>query len=368
MTIILLGETCGIEFETENITSFQLNKLKDMWNVTHDASIESDAYMLNNGMILKNNNFRNIPTRRVIVGTEIVSNILNSGSEDFKQTIIELTNIIQEAGEPAEGLRSGIHFHFSLPNPNLRILKSILRLGRYFETLFFTIGCMGYEFRGLKNDSIYCRPITFEGPPCVVGSDGRNYQCYNIKDALKAKNIDEFWEIFGDLKNHSGRYNPIRYSWLNIYPLAPWGDYRGTLEFRIFNKTLNPLFIYAAAILCKKFLELALISSYDTLKENSLTRINSIFDKEIKKENIKEHLFTLANMVDMDKDVVQILLNIIDQSEIPYLNSYYVFTHIRPNRYEPYWNRSTFYKPQPIIDRQIRSPQYVDIHILRGEN
>ncbi len=365
MTSIVLGETCGIEYETEEINVNQIQNLRgDGWNLTNDASIESDAFMLNNGLVVRKNNIKNIPTRRITIGTEIVSGILDSGNETFKNIIANLTTEIAKLGENPQGLRSGIHFHFSLSNPSLRILKSILRLGRYFEALFYTIGCMGYEFRGLQNDSIYCRPITFKGPVCIKGADGNFYQCYNITDALKATSIEEFWNIFGDVRQNNGRYNPVRYSWLNLYPLCPFGDYRGTLEFRLFNKTINPLFIYSTAILCKKFLELVLASSFDTLKESALLKTNSIFNTAIDKDHVKTDLLTLVNMTSIEDTVVTTLINIINQSNIPYLPSQYVHTHLR--RYNPFWCDSS-YKPSPVNGREIKSPNFVDIHTLRGE-
>ena len=370
---IELGETCGIEFETENISSFEISgsNVCEIFHATHDASIETDKAKigpltvdlktLKENKILSLLNYNNF-----VIGTELVSGILNSKGGNFLDCIKELTGFLSEYGEELTGKRSGIHFHFSLPYPNLRILKSILRLGKYLEALFFTVGGMGYEFRGLENDFIYCRPITKTGPVCVPSGRTPGYvQCYNIYDVLKSETVAEFWERYGDLNNHRGRYNPIRYSWLNLYPLFPSGDYKGTLEFRVFNKTLNPKFIYASAMLCRAFVNYAVKSSYNSLQENDLLHENSIYNDQLTKQTIINHLINFAQLSDLEEDVVEILLRIIELSKIPIAEKKYVHTHIRRDL-NNYWGNSN-YRPEVINSNLIFRPKYEDIHVLRGE-
>lgn len=366
--IIQLGETCGIEFEVENIQPG--DNISTNFNQTHDASIETDRAVVGNLILLDAKKddpiFKIIPYRTIVTGTELVSKILGSSEPDFLDIIKQVTNVLIENGECPHSERCGIHFHFSLPNPNLRILKSILRLGKYLEALFFTIGCMGYEFRGIKNDSIYCRPITKFGPVCVTNGAGNYVQCYNIYDLLKSTTIDEFWEKYGDLESHTGRYNPVRYSWLNLYQLYPYAESsKGTLEFRIFNKTLNPEFIYGAAMLCKAFTNYAVKSSYNSLDEDDLLHENSIYNEKITKIDILTQLAYFSELSGLSDSVRYILTKIINTSEVPILPKTFVHTHLKRGL-NPYWGNGNYVSQ--VIDRTlIKNPNYVDIHVLRGE-
>lgn len=369
---IAVAETCGIEFEVDNLCNSDFSEFKELstFRLTHDASCETPKNFYSNrdfGIMLDNRSdyiSSTLPVTNSVAGTELVSVVLDSTDESFLEIIKNLTEFLTSSGESPTSERSGIHFHFSLPSPNLRILKSIIRLGRHLESLFFTIGGMGYEFRGAKNDGIYCRPITKWGPPCVPRMSGYS-QVFDVKDLLSVKKSSEFWTRYGELESHGGRYNPVRYTWLNLYPLAPFGEHRGTLEFRLFNKTLNPLFIYAISVLCRKFVEYSIISSFKSLKEESLLQEYSIFDTSITKQNLAKQLVKFSELSRMDEDVVQILMDILDRSPIPNMREGYVMTHIT-RELRHYWVRGSDYNP-PIISREeIRLPDYVDIHLLTG--
>lgn len=367
--LVEVGVTCGIEFEFDDIPQKSSKISIKNWRLTHDASCESDVINLNGIPVKGQLNQRLeslIPqSRKETAGGEMVSCILNTETEDIIGEIKKLTNVFSELGESEEGKRSGIHYHFSIPSPNLRILKAILRLGKYLEALFFTIGGMGYEFRGVENDATYCRPITKFGPPCIRTYHGKYAQVFNIYELLKVKTQEDFWERYGDLKNHVGRYNPVRYTWLNLYPMCPWADYKGTLEFRIFNKTLNPFYIYATLMLCKKFVEYSFVSSFDTLKDVGLLKENSIYNTSITKGMLFEQLSNFKEMTGLDDYSFEILAKILDRSPIPKLNQNYIHTHLRSGG-EGYWGRSEYAYPV-ISENLIVRPNFVDIHTLRGE-
>ena len=364
---ITIGETCGIEFECDDLNSNNNIPVRN-WKKTHDASIETPTCFINSlgGISVKETNLiKLLSYYNGQRGVEIVSPILDTEDDSLLDTLKNLTNTVFLSGESLRSTRSGIHYHISLPNPTLQILKNIIRFGRYFEPLFFYVGTMGYKFRGEENDSIYCRPITSFGPPCVHYY-GDYAQVFNSDDLLKAKTRNDFWYLYGDCQNHGGRYNPVRYTWLNLYPLAPWGQYRGTLEFRIFNKTLNPLFIYSTLILCKKFVHLVLSSSFGKAKELGFLEENSIFDNTIDKEKVFGLLFKLDDAINIEPEIIRILLNIIEQAPKINLNTAYVHTHIRTRGENRYWDSSS-YSPKVIKGSNIKKPKYIDIHVLRGE-
>lgn len=363
--------TCGIEIETDALTKEHLphfQKRNTTWRYQHDASCETDKNRIDLGLVVGKSEIPLAKKNNIVVGAELVSDIFNSDDENFFYDISAVCRKLEELGEPRESERSGIHYHISLPDSGLRILKSLLRLGRYFEPLFFYAGGMGYKFRGESNDSIYCRPITGDGPPYVPIMDGNTFSpCFNIPDLLKAKTTREFWTKFGDIRHHDFRYNPIRYMWLNLYPLYPGESYKGgTVEFRVFNKTLNPFFIYATFFLCRKFVELALTAGFRDLKELNLLKENSIYDSS--KSSALDLLDVFTNITGLDKKFHDIISCMIKTTPTISLREGLILSHLlhRIRRY--YWNEDMYRdEVKKVTKSNCRKPEYTDIHVLRGE-
>ena len=363
--MIVNGETIGLEFECDNLTAdeiVQFRRNNPDWKTTRDASVESDVTDFGGVVNIKQEkNNRYLPDQeRKVIGTEILSPVLDSTKCFYD--ILNLTSYLEDLGESPESERSSIHFHISLSSPSLKVLKTIIRLGRHFEVMFFYLGGMGYKFRGLTNDSIYCRPITLFGPSCIP-YNGNYAQCFNIHDLIKIpEDIEKFWEIYGDSFAHRDKYSPVRYTWLNLLPMFTYSEtYKGTLEFRIFNKSLNPFFIYTAMYICKKFSQLALSMGYSDFKNMDMLNTLSIY------ENGKGMALDLLNkfheLADISEviDTAQKIIKATPDIDLP---NNYVFTHKQVGNY--YWREST-YTPKIIPAKEIKKPIYVDIHVLRGE-
>lgn len=364
-TFIESGITCGIEFECDNLTSEQVSRgfRGNNWRVTHDASIETDTRYVSNLFVeIPGKNTNILSSQRITIGTEIVSPILNSDSEEFYRVIENLVNFLQNEGETEQSDRSGIHFHISLPSPRLTVIKNIIRLGLHYESLFFKLGGMGYNQRGEKNDSIYARPYSQWGAPCVPLSNGRMGQCFELETILKCREQETFWQYFGDMPYQDQRYTPIRYQWLNIYPLYPGHEHKGTVEFRIFNKTLNPDFIYCTFMACRNFIDLANKYGYDALKEMELLDQNSVFE-DCDNIFLLDEFSTISNL---DSKTVKILRQIIDRTPNVNIEKGYVSTHLMRRLGHRFWD-NTSYSPKSIPPSEIRTPKFVDIHTLRGE-
>jgi len=364
--------TCGIEIETDTLTKNHLKHFQNrnvIWRYQHDASCETDKHVLDLGMITGKD--KEIPLamkKNIVVGAELVSDIFNSDDEGFFQDISAICRKLEILGEPRESKRSGIHYHISLPGSGLRILKSLLRLGRYFEPLFFYAGGMGYTFRGEFNDSIYCRPITKDGPPYVpIRNSDYFTQCFRIPDLLKAKSTREFWTKFGDIYNHDFRYNPTRYMWLNLFPLFPGELYKGgTIEFRVFNKTLNPFFIYSTFFLCRKLVELALTVGFKELKGLNLLKENSIYDAT--KNSALDLLDIFADVTGLESNIYNTISRMIKMTPEIKLQDGKVLSHLLPKIRRTYWNEDSYRTEIPLVRKEeCRKPKYVDIHVLRGE-
>jgi len=366
MTHPILCETIGLEIETENISPKKLQGIGN-FRVGGDASVESDHLT-----------FRNIPVeinpvelRKKLsinvetIGCEIASGIIDT-NQDYISDIKYLTGILSKNGECEESQRAGIHVHLSFGNINLNILKSIITLGAHLESVFFLLGGMGYDFRGIDNDSTYCRPITKWGPPIVKTRYEENAQCMDIKELLESKNVDDFRMKCGDLYNLGGnRYIPIRYMWLNLYNI--W-ESKQTLEFRIFNKTLNPYYIYAIIEFCKKFgmksIENAFSGKWKLLEENS------VYDHQ-NREKIILTFLKFAEDSQLDNIVLEICLEILNKTPIESirLSKKYNYSHLlyhRSGNKSPIHWRTVSYKP-PIISDRCYKPKFMDIHNLRSE-
>jgi len=365
--IVSTGETFGIEFESTKIHPNVLREspIQEIFRQTHDASIETDAYITNLGFILSRNSdsraLNYIAKSNITLGTEFTSVILNN--DGLLDNLKSFTDFLGDNGEDALSSRAGIHYHISLPNPNLGMLKAALILGENLESLFFHLGGMGNSFRGEENDSIYCRPITGRGPAVVSYYHGGHVQCFSIENLLATHSLEEFWGLYGDLANYNHRYQPVRYSWLNLYPMCPWGEYKGTLEFRIFNTSLNPFYLYSTLQLCQKFVQF-IVANFKSLKFSDYLGSNSVFSVTDPKHNMNL-LEGTAKLLELDDRDVYILEKILLTSPIPKLDDRYVFSHLNYSRSLP-----TFFKGKsiPLVEERISKPNYVDIHVLRGEH
>lgn len=248
----MTADTLGIEVETDLMsldTAETLLRQADIstFRVTRDASCEFPAFTSRGGktILSKTKN-----SSKKVVGAEFVSVPMNL--EDFKSSVRNLTGLLKTMGEPERSRRTSIHIHVGC-KPTLNILKNSLKLFEKIEPMFYRLGGMGYEFRGIRNNSIYCRPITHPyGPPVIGSEDGGWYQLFNYEDLLNCEDMAQFWYIMGINTERAERYNPARYFGLNLFSLL----LHGTLEFRYFNKTLNHQKINAIAALCQCITEL----------------------------------------------------------------------------------------------------------------
>jgi hypothetical protein len=354
------GVTCGIELETDCFPQdFFSSKLPNNWRVTHDASIESDTKIILPFLTLspeKQDSFL-FTTQRTVVGAELVSPVLDSDDSTFLEEIDKVCNVLISYGESEESFRSGIHFHITFPSPSLKTLKNILKLGLHFESLFFHIGGMGYNHRGEKNQSIYARPISRTGPPAVPIRTGYA-QVFNISDVLESKTLQEFWLKMGDLPGKDTRYTPIRYMSFNLYPLYQGREHRGTLEFRMFNKTLVPEYIWSAFWLCRSFTQVCLKASLMNLGE---LEENSVFDLDVNDFDLLAELAFLGNLPTFS---LNILGQILERTPKPKFSNKYVFTHLLDRMDGYFWNESVYIPTR--IEGEIINSGFVDIHTLRG--
>ena len=353
-----IGESIGIEFETDVVLPQEVRALSSIASPTHDASIESDAILdSRTGFIVRNMSSRNrrVDGSRVTIGTEIVSSPVDTEIDDPEKMVWAITKWLSEYGEPATSTRSGIHIHVGLGSTNLDMLKSALLWGRRLEALFFSLAGNGYAFRGATNDSAYCRPITRCGPPCIRYGGGYA-RIFDIDHMLKAKNSREFWYMYGGTtQSNVQRYVPHRYTWLNLYSLPA----HGTLEFRTWNKTLNASQIVAEIALCKKFTS-AVIKSIPTDGQE-----HSAFDIPILGlSGIVDDLNYIVSEWGLSDKTANVLAKILETTPPCVLNEGNILSHIN---YSNPWVDGNMPSYNPVEVDDVRRASITTIHTLRGE-
>jgi len=366
MAKVVLAETIGFELEVENIAKQRLVDMPKGFKVSGDASVESDTLMIKGIPVKLHTESDALKFSSGILGSEIISSIIDTNN-NYLSTLKKLCNTLVELGETEQSKRAGIHIHVSFIN-NLRILKSALELGAYLEDVFFLLGGMGYEFRGIENDSTYCRPITGFGPPIVEDGDDRLFPCFVLEDVLAASTMNQFVTRLGDLgRLHGNRYIPIRYVWLNLYNIV---GSMCTLEFRNWNKTLDPMAIYMAIEVCKAFAQHAISRAY--AKSEALP-VNSIYDRRSKGEIIETFL-SFAGQVGLSDHVIAIALDLMNKSPMSGLELplQYTHTHLRFHRLgrkDPrHWVESGYRPDIELCWDEVRTPDFLDIHNLRNLN
>lgn len=358
----ILGQTVGIEIETDyllegDIRDIPYNPLNMKY--THDATCESPAIAWKDLIFSIDSDVRFLQGwSEVVVGSELISGIIDTERDEkkFISSLMSLTHFLEDKGEPPTSERSSLHIHVSLPNPNVRILKNALRLGGFFEPLFFNLGGMGYNFRGEKNNSIFCRPLS--SPQLVPYKPGIYAYSLDLEDLTSIKSFpqDDFWNMYGDLHRNRKKYTPVRYSWLSLYSLYPEGQYKGTLEFRIFNKSLNPLYIWGIIEACKAFTNSTLMSLRNIKK---YIKINSIFSDY----SIQDLLTEFVILTELEDKVVYILEEILSKTPKPLLDPIPVKSHLLKKMDFGYFWSNNDYKPRKIFSvDECKDPTYIDIH------
>lgn len=357
---IMLIDSFGLEIETENIQRGNLPPgLSELWNEVHDASIESDAkaYKIGSSSITlldPNNVLRSSP--RIVIGSEFVSQILDANNSLHWNSVDRLVSWLYSKGEPEESFRSGIHVHVAMAY-NLRVLKSLSYLARHLEQVFYYVGGMGYQFRGVLNDFIYCRPLTGVGPTVSSDGDGHVMQCFDINNMIKAEDVDHFWDAYGGINPLSppDKYYPVRYNWFTLFPLLS----KGTVEFRVFNKTLNPLYIRSIVQLCRAFCSFTISTNPDDLQSFPEKSIYSRHSKD----SVLDDFNKFADYAGIDATSRHTLNLIIQRTPDIVAEPKLVFSHLNNGR-----SLRFRYRHMPYLDRDdVCKPNYVDLHVLRGE-
>jgi hypothetical protein len=361
MTDILDGilGTVGLEIETELMP--EQSDLYTFQN-THDASIEIPILHLRDRGLFVARTPANVAltqlitrSERRVMGREFVSGVYFD-DEDIERALRNAFTILQRYGERSQNKRAGFHVHIGWAY-DLATLKRTILISSWLESLMFHLGGMGYTFRGIENNSAYCRPITKFGPP-VIESNLGTVQMTSIDALLSSNSIRSFWNRFGgtDWMNPPKRYTPQRYMGVNLFSIF----LHKTLEFRMFNTTLNKDFAMAIIHFCRE------VTKFTQSSEKIPDEMNSVYDVDSKEVN--HNLLTkLCSLVSIDPNTEATLREILEMSPVVTLNHVYVHTHV-PERMIGFDERdirpvSEFYKQV----KKCEKAGILDIHILENE-
>jgi hypothetical protein len=206
----------GIEIEVEGLTTERARQQLSLprgWKVTGDGSLHN--------------------------GCEIVSPPMTLS--DFGE-VEEVIRMLKGAKAKVSE-RCSIHIHVDGSGFDLESLKRLVKNTRAYEPWIYQIASGGDpEHRGRSgNHYRYCKPIE------EVHRNGET----DYDRLMKAKNFKRFWELwYGRPRQElprifSCKYNPTRYRGLNLHSF----NYRGTVEFRYGNGTVETADIKAWVIL-----------------------------------------------------------------------------------------------------------------------
>lgn len=358
MSKFRLGETAGIEIEYDNVSIGNFpEELSRYFSFTHDASVETNNVPNLSGIpIHTTKNLKNY-FGTTTIGREIISRRDRPLEIKNSFDIINLlTSFLKESGVIARTNRAGIHIHITC-SPNFSIFKETFNIGLHLEAPLFYFGCMGYDFRGQRNNCSYCFPLSM---PPIVKTGRWYYPTYDIEDIFKAESYSQIIERCGDLRNLGrNRYSPPRYAYLNYYSLL----LIGSLEFRIFNLTLSPFAIDLALRLSghitKEIIKRSFEDEFSKLEHHFITNTS-------KKDaiNVMEDFLIKTKFNDIDS-----VLLIMESSPEIIINPKSVFSHLmyHPSRGNicPNLYSGTSYKPKKVNPDDVLIPRTQQSHNVR---
>jgi hypothetical protein len=320
-------------------------------------------------------------------GYEIVVNPISM--TELSKVINIITMSLEKLGDFTTE-RSSVHFHIGFAH-NLRLMKKLLMVCMAIDPLLFRLGGMGRAFRGNSNLAAYCRPLLNSSAVRIRNSRSRTFSVEertNFQTSLREEALDiimeradndnddeitdlqiedvieeilqnrgndddievgenfakiinplkalesittsSWWECFGVFPEILGlpKFHPARYTSCNFYSIPM----HGTIEFRHFNQSLDPLLIVAVGKLLRATVEMS-----TTLKKDDLINFPvADSNRQINMTEVDNLLgllmgyfrrFELENIPSDDE--IRILMDTIEKSTFDSLPDIPPLTHLR---------------------------------------
>lgn len=286
--------TLGLEIETDIISNNILANTFDSIDLGNgisfrqiikfhnDASASTPFYNYY-GLTFFRRNITPFAIRADEGGTEVVTEPIPF--EIMQLAVRNILGIFSCKGEYATSQRGATHIHVGFPNHYPWIIN-FLKICYYLEDVFFGIAGLGNQYRGISNSSIYSRPLS--SPPALHNDLVGWFEIFDIDKIIKAPPAEDiFWRLFFVGRDSAiGRYPPARYLFVNIMSILQ----HGTLELRILNNTLNPLYLLSVIkffqAICELSIHLSPTYNFDYEENNLEIKISKIF-KLISKHDVE---------------------------------------------------------------------------------
>lgn len=188
-------------------------------------------------------------------GGELVGPPLDWDNPSERSQIATAMNCLVEAGCAAH-VSAGVHVHVDASDLDPRQLVGVVRTFTKFEDQIYRIASSGWRTirpGGLTGyNGGWCKPL----PRATVEK---------LAKARTHEQLSTAWYGSGSSASFAGHGHDSRYHGLNMHSYF----YRGTVEFRVFNSTMNPKRIEAYVTLC-----MAVVQDG---RDNKLRSINKVF-------------------------------------------------------------------------------------------
>lgn len=169
-------------------------------------------------------------------GGELVSPPLNFDDPEQREQVTRAVKVMQRVGcKPDQ--RAGIHVHIESRGMTPKEISAVARLFARYEDILYRLASSGWRSVRYAAQT-YARPLSEKQK---VG-------------LARAKTNDQLMKAYyGDdpfRQNTTSHSNQARYCGLNLH--SHW--YRGTIEFRVFNSSVNPERIQMYIAICAAFI------------------------------------------------------------------------------------------------------------------
>ena len=176
----------------------------DEWIVKHDGSVSS--------------------------GGEMVSPPMEFNDPETREQIRKAVKVLADAGARGDN-SAGIHVHVESGGMSAEQLSNLTRTFHHFEDAIFRIGTSGWN-RMRSAGASYCKPLSSRQISALAKAKTEG----QLRAAYYGRG-----EGFSAGHGHSARYQA-----LNLHSHF----YRNTVEFRLFNSSVNPMRVLTYVALC----------------------------------------------------------------------------------------------------------------------
>jgi len=280
-TMASIIESIGLEIEFANIPKANARDLARSirWRLVEDGSTRNYRYALNSGLELSSGGYR-------MFGGEFVSPMLDTTNDRWLSNVKRIITWLRQHGEGVDA-RTSIHVHVNVTGFPLFALKYLFLIAAHLEAAMYRLACgeAGIHRGSLRNDYGYCRPLTIPGPPCTP-TDTVTRPVFGLNQILNVQSWKEYRQAVGRYDRWGGgKYHEARYVWLNPLSFMVYGS----IEFRLFNFTQRPTFVWAWVSLCKEIVR-------NSFAKRTILDYNPLGTTQIALEDVVEFLMLDNNL------------------------------------------------------------------------